>query len=277
MALIASTPRILYHAYKLHYDKKLAVFPRPEPRKEGHDGVWNPAQNLADGLGTSVRDLPNGAVEKLARSIVLEWAAGHSIETGIQLEIKRYGMEESTIVSTGQATPTSTLTIITSCPKLYSHLLISPSAEHSLLLAPETLTSISDPALFTRFFEVSRYIQPSKLDRWIRFAQARYFLLFMSFSTIAPPPHLLSFPQTPFTMSDLSWIRKVGVLAVLHLAYFAEWLEEMLMSRMGAKWVPGGDPTKIWERALRRHARTVSGQEEAEKDEGWEEAGSMLY
>ena len=78
-------------------------------------------------------------------------------------------------------------------------------------------------------------------------------------------------------MSDLSRSRKIGALVVIYLGHFGDWLEELLMRYLNAKWVPGGDPSKMWERALRRHSREVAGQTYTKIDEGWEDVGSLLY
>ncbi|ORX39313.1 hypothetical protein BD324DRAFT_619232 [Kockovaella imperatae] len=279
LALFLSTPRILFHAWILHYEKKLAVFPRPEPRMSGQDGVWNPPQNYSDTVGKPVRWQPTGLTEKMARSIVSAWAKSRALETSIQLEIRNHGSDSSAVFPTTTGHDSfSKLVITTSCPKIFSHLVICPSPDHFLILAPEILTSISDPALFRHFFNASPSTVPNPiLDRRIQAQQRDYFIWMSSCSNIAPTPDLVRSPERHFTSSGLSISHKVGVIFVVWSAFVADWLEEGIMGLMKARWVPGGDPQRIWERAFRRLYIQYGGGFLAKQSEGWEEVGSLLY
>ena len=285
LALFLSTPRILYHAWQLHYDKKLAVFPRPEPRQQGQEGSWNPPQNYVDDVSTPVRGQKTNMAETLARSIVSDWAKVRATETSIQLEIAHHGTESAMVFPAVPGSDSlSKLKITTSSPKLFSQLLIAPTPEHFVSLTPELLTTVSDLNLFRHFFHPNPARLPNRvLDRWIQSLQAKYFLWQASCSFIAPPPHLLIQPERHFTSSGFSAVQKLGVLFVIWLAFFGDWLEEELMRLMRARWVPGGDPQRIWERALKRQytlAKCKAGGTQGDgggEMEGWEEVGSLLY
>ena len=278
MALLISTPRILYQAYRLHYEKRLAVFPRPEPRSEGLEGTWNPPQQDVDDSGQAVGWQSMSFTERLARQLVATWAQERvvGIGSGLEVRYRRPGSLHPDL----ELPPTDTeskqhpLTITTSSPKLFTHLLCSPSPEHFLTIAPEILTSVSDANSFRYFFAPSTKPISSHIDRWITWVQWRYFDWMISQSCIAPPPHLFLGREPRPMVSDITISQKFWMLMIVYLAFLGSWLEELVIRHLKARWVPGGAPERIWERALRRQYEQAQG---ARGKEGWEEQGSLLY
>lgn len=65
------------------------------------------------------------------------------------------------------------------------------------------------------------------------------------------------------------------------MAFFASWAEEAVMHLVGARFVAGSEPWKLWERALRRlylEAKVDSRGIDSELEkEGWEDLGSIQY
>ena len=77
LALLLTTPRIMYQAYILHYEKKLAVYPRPEPKSQDSSEGWNAPEEDMDRVGSAVGWQQAGWGERKAREAVesfLRWS-----------------------------------------------------------------------------------------------------------------------------------------------------------------------------------------------------------
>ncbi|KAK4685744.1 uncharacterized protein P7C73_g4398, partial [Tremellales sp. Uapishka_1] len=243
-ALLLSTPRILYQAYILHYTKKLAVYPRPEPGIAGAEN-WNEPQRDEEGLGVALGLKAPSWAERKSRDIVLAWAEGRAEDTGIDLEIVfRDGRDSVNIGSSHE----DKLSISTASPKLFSSLISTPSAKHFRLLAPELLTSISSDDLFDRFFSPPSSRHPTTfLSLAATNIRKRHLLFLMSCSHIAPPPNLLLLPTPPCVDGT-----SLTILAIVAVPYLADMFEEWIMWKLGATFVEGQEPWGTWERAIKR-------------------------
>jgi hypothetical protein len=143
--------------------------------------------------------------------------------------------------------------IRTADPKFFTNILIAPSPHHFVILCSELLTTIDRPELFIKFFEStpSHDYTVSRIDRLTAHVRQRFFLFFMSHSTLPATPDLWPLEDKHFiSLSSLS--DRLRVLAILYLAYFADTAEERIMRMVGATFVEGREPWKLWERALRR-------------------------
>lgn len=316
LSLLMTTPRILYQAYRLHYDKKLAVYPRPEPRYTGAEGEWNPPEldgvecvDQADeaagaatekngagvGIGIGWQDESWG--ERMARGLVSRWCEARAREVGMGVEITFLDRRTPLTFGMGTATPSGKdssgepavassngksysdgvdeyrrmLKIKTADPKFFTNLLVAPTRFHWLVLAPKLLTSVSSPALFEELFfaptpqetttsgsenrstPVSNPRQKQNtLQRLAARRRHQYLFFLFSHSLIAPPPHLVNYPSDKHFTVSLGLYDQLRVLVVVALFTFTEMLEERIMRAVGAVFVPGREPWKIWERALRR-------------------------
>lgn len=321
----------MYQAYKLHYERKLAVYPRPEPMFVGAENEWNPPEaevealgeteggkegkeklNLdqsdrAAGIGAGIGWQEETWGEAMARRVISRWCEERVKQMGISLVIhfldRRTALHFSgDLPSNKQSMPAklksnnkpihldNKLVIKTADPKFFTNLLISPTPSHWLVLAPELLTSISSAELLAAFFSPNPPNSPPKsittnvdndiIDHWTQSRRHQYLFFLFSLSLIAPLPHLVNYAQNShFTVSSaastttLSVADRLRILVVVWFHTFTEMLEERLLRALGAKFVEGREPWKIYERALGRLDR--EGRVEVEKA-AEEDVGSIL-
>lgn len=252
LALLLTTPRILYQAYRLHYERELAVYPRPEPKSESSGKEWNAPEADKEGLGVAVGWQSAGWGERTAQDIVKRWCQLQAEQSGIGIDFQF--LDQRTDTSFGTNRSEEKLQIRTADPKFFTNLLLAPSPRHFTILAPELLTNISQPDLFVRFFEPAAFAtRPSLSDRLAVWLRRSFFVFCLSHSLLAPTPDLWSVPgiNRHFTES-LPTGDKYRVMLVVLLASMADRLEEQIMSWLGASFVEGREPWKLWERALRR-------------------------
>lgn len=261
-ALLLTTPRILYQAYFLHYDKKLLVYPRPEPRVEGDEKEWNPSEVDDGGVGVGVGWQQQGWAERKARTIFEDQALRRAKISGIDLQVVFRDQRPS--FSTGiSGQGERDLVIATSDPKIFTNLLSAPSARHFLVIASELLTTISSPALFERFFQASPDA-PGFFDSMSKTIRDRHVRWYWSHSIISPTPDLVSTDTQPM-WPNLGY---VGYFIVL-LSYLADVAEESILHMLGAKFVEVREPWKLWERALARQYVTAA--ENTDREQGAED------
>jgi hypothetical protein len=255
LALLLTTPRILYQAYRLHYERDLAVYPRPEPKSDAAVQEWNAPQIDKEGLGVAVGWQTSGWGEKTARDLIIKFCGARSSEVGLVLQF----LDQRPDVSIGPPTDKQVVRIQTADPKFFTNLLLAPSPRHYTILAPELLTHISDPELFMRYFTLetsSTYV--GRLSHRIRNS---FFQFLGSHSDIAPTPDLLA-TDTHFT-DHFSTVDQFRSFLVVLLAVTAERAEERIMNWMGATFVEGREPWMIWDRAVRRHYQQLAKESDA--------------
>jgi hypothetical protein len=267
-ALFFATPRILYHAYILQYIKKLAMFPRPEPRTEGQEGVWNPPQNFQDGLGLSLAWQEKAGTEVWLRKVVTTWVEERSTQTNIGLRVAFRDERDDVEVN---ASAEKVIEIATSDPAFFTNLVTSPTPGHFVALAPELLTSLSDSQLFFDLF--STPIQPSDpVNAALASLRGGLFRFYISRSSVPAPPHLYMYPPGHFT-STLPMVTRLWLIWVIWLHAFGVKAEEWVMSAISARFVDGAEPWKLWERALKQLYK----QDSIDELGGWEDLGSVQY
>lgn len=279
LALLLTTPRIMYQAWWLHYDKRLLIYPRPEPGvSKAASEVFNPPQTDETRLGTAIGWQGVGTGESLARRVVLEWAQEQADRTGISLIIdagpQRPRIE---IMPTSDAArskdDTKTVRFTSSDPKLFTNLLLAPSARHFRLLAPELLTQVSPNDLFDRFFGPEMPLQQDTVSRFNARRRTGYAYFLWSHSVIAPTPDIIPPPNVHFS-DCLPLGSRLRVSYVLATAVMADKLEAWIMRVVKARFIEGQEPWKIWERALARQYTASSGGESHREKSG---LGSQLY
>jgi hypothetical protein len=246
----------MYQAYRLHYEKQLAVYPRPEPCSEAAKEAWNAPQDDVEGLGLPIAWQTPGWSEKTARRIVQRYCHSRVEKTGIDLHIKFLDQRENIIFSSGRSSKDRVCTIKTADPKLFSNFLITPSPGHFVVLSPELLTTIHRPELFMELMAAPKKpsSNQSTIGRWISTIRQRFFLFFMAHSILPATPDLWPFDNHHFIDVD-SFADRLRVLVIVYLAYLADIAEEQIINMLGASFVQGREPWKLWERALRRQGR----------------------
>lgn len=267
LSLLLTTPRIMYQAYRLHYEKKLAVYPRPEPSSEAAKEAWNAPQDDVEGLGLPIAWQSPGWSERTARRIVETFCRSRVSQTGTGLHVDFLDQREDLMMSTQESSSKQQVcSIKTADPKFFAHLITAPSPRHFAVLSPERLTTIEDPEMFIRLMESPSNTTPElcMIERMTTKIRQRFFLFFMAHSALPATPDLFPFDNMHFITTS-SFADQLRILAIVYLAYIADVAEERIMDILGATFVEGREPWKLWERALKR--QWVDEAESSESDD----------
>lgn len=161
LILFLTMPRILLMAWKLHYQKRLDVYPRPEPLPAAEDWISalpDDTKNLVR-RGGGVKWLNEGLLEKYAQRCVISFLVHRVQETGIGVTL----IAANPAIARLSYSPLSQaekehLTISYLSSQVFIVLLLSPSAQHALLLGSDTekLFSASSRDLFIKLFSASQ-------------------------------------------------------------------------------------------------------------------------
>ncbi|KAJ7353291.1 hypothetical protein DFH08DRAFT_774239, partial [Mycena albidolilacea] len=156
--LFLSFARIVYHAWILHYKKRLDVFIRPEPVP----ATWaapNPNSDSLLPVEGGVRWLDEGPLEAYARRQVETFLRRRVDETGVPVSLVpgNPSLATRTFSPSSSANPNANtdagLTISYLSPRLYTILLLAPSPQHALLLGTtERIFRASSATLFHATF-----------------------------------------------------------------------------------------------------------------------------
>ncbi len=249
-ALFLSFARILYHAWILHYGKRLDVFPRPDPKPAMRAwglplprAVLSPtaaegdedkeARRRAHG-GIGWQD--EGPLEAYARRVVERFLARRAEELGVELVLESGDPSVPRRVFVPSSTsPEDRLVIRYAALRFFPTLLLAPCAAHMLLVGTaEDLFRVSSEELFVRVFAGAAWPRMS----WVQ--SLRLSLLPKRFArrpSQVPPRHSL----------DEGW----GFLnaLVVCLVHTGDLLEKTVFTGLKARFVPGLEPWGRWERA----------------------------
>ncbi|KAJ6554539.1 hypothetical protein B0H19DRAFT_1210883 [Mycena capillaripes] len=240
--LFLSFARIVYVAWILHYKKRLDVFIRPEPVPAN----WTPpdAGPLVHPVEGGVRWLDEGLFERYARRQVEDFLRRRVEETGVSVSL--VPANPSIISRTlSPALPANDdaprLTISYLSPRVFTILLLSPSAEHALLLGTtERIFYASSAELFHSTF--AGPIQPGTAIS--RRQKMRSKPIGSSLPLAIPVRHPLD--TTGLVGSCFS-------AAIIWTLLFLDRVEEWVFGVARARPVKGLEPWKQWERAARAH------------------------
>ncbi|KAI0830221.1 hypothetical protein BC628DRAFT_988740 [Trametes gibbosa] len=253
-ALLLSLARILYHAWILHYIKRLDVFPRPDP-KPATSGWFSlhtrdspctgpaPARTYG-GIGWQ----PEGALEAYSRRRVERLLARRGAELGTHIElvpgdpsIPRQLFGPPCDVQKRSGRGEAALAIHYAAPRFFSTLLLAPSPEHALLTArAEDLFRTNSDSLFCSVFSGNSL--NAGFEKKASFTQrARTALLPQHFLAAEPSGVLATNP-----LDDDAPFLNVLVICALHLL---DRLEKAVFALFRARFVPGMEPWMRWERA----------------------------
>ncbi|WWD15608.1 hypothetical protein CI109_100030 [Kwoniella shandongensis] len=281
--LFSVTARTFYQAYILHYKKKLALFPRPEPKiaAEGQEGVFNPPEKDDQRLGIVIGRQKEAWTERKARDVIGLWAQGRAEHVGVGLEVNFGNGRERMVIApkgddrhsngnghgssnghrNGHASlhqqkdiESETLRITTSDPNFFTNLLLSPSPQHSLILFPERLTSVSTTSLFLTLFASPPTPSKDFPARQSASIRSRFFLHLYSYSTLAPTPQIPSLNTYHFSDDPtiLDWRTRLQITRLLFWTWFGEMADENLLNMLKGRFVPGQEPWLVWDRGMKR-------------------------
>ncbi|WVQ81380.1 hypothetical protein IAT38_003504 [Cryptococcus sp. DSM 104549] len=272
--LLLVQTRTYWQAYKLHYRKKLALYPKPEPIGPGAMGVFNPPEEdpERDEVGVVLQRQTDTWGEIHAREVVGEWIRARAEQVRVGVEIVFHNEREGLVVKPlgheGKAGQAPVLVVESSDPMFYTNLLLAPSPEHTILLAQEFRTAISDHALFTTFFSPPSSPLNDPISRAAASARFRSFTHLYANTTLPPPPSLPPLSSTPTHFTDtpnlLTWRQRLLVARIVFWTWVEERQLEWVLGVLGGRFVPGQEPWTVWDRAMRR----VWGVEEGEADKG---------
>ncbi|TFK72364.1 hypothetical protein BDN72DRAFT_887266 [Pluteus cervinus] len=260
--LFLSMARILYHAWILHYIKRLDVFLRPEPHPRP---IFWENSSVEDGLskqriGGGVKWLPSGPLETFARARLLSFLQKRVDDTRIIVELVSADpavpnfklapashTSNSTIPSrTGNGARQKHLIISYLSPRFFTIILLCPSPSHALLLGSKTekIFNVSSIELFLTLFDFPPS-HPSILTTITLSASQRL--------RVANIPKSIpySIPINHPLDLDISGSRSISSYLVVWTLLFFERLEAWVFWLSRARLVAGDEPWKQWERAER--------------------------
>ncbi|RPD77161.1 hypothetical protein L226DRAFT_459950 [Lentinus tigrinus ALCF2SS1-7] len=253
LALFLSFARILYHAWILHYVKRLDVFPRPDPkpamRAWGLPGVTasSPAEEgeaekprrAHGGIGWQ----DEGPLEAYARRVVERFLVrrAEELDVGIVLGAGDPSVPRQVFAPCSSQQKTDELVIRYAAPRFFPTLLLAPCAAHMLLVGrAEDLFRVNSEELFARVFAVPPGTGPGQdLKRsWVQ--SLRLSLLPTRF--VRSPSHVP--PRHPLDEG-----RGLTNALVICLVHAGDFLEKTVFTGLKARFVPGLEPWRRWERA----------------------------
>jgi hypothetical protein len=181
------------------------------------------------------------------------------------------------------------ISIVTADPKFFTHLLLLPSPLIALTLFPDfgTRIALEDEADFTALFAASPASRSSlhhspvlgrMMARQTADTRQSYLKHLFAHSSISPEPqHTYTLSAASYTTSPsfapdirtqlahsaneslMSTSDQLRILMIVTIAAWADWAEEWIMNAIGARFVEGQEPWKIWERAMKRAYRQHEG------------------
>ncbi|KAH9894007.1 hypothetical protein C8Q73DRAFT_694094 [Cubamyces lactineus] len=255
-ALLLSFARILYHAWILHYVKRLNVFPRPDPKPAaaGWRTVSSSSQKGASAAATKERVYggvgwpPEGALEKYARHVVERFLARRADELGIVICLRSGDPStgQQMFSPLGHETQHPGLAIHYTAPRFFSTLLLAPSAQHMLLLGrSEDLFRVDSEALFLQVFSPPKappcLLYTQKVRTWLL---PRHFLLAAS----SDPDVLRAVVPRAHPLDESAPLSNTLIICAMHMT---DMLEKAVFTAVRARFVPGLEPWGRWDRAAR--------------------------
>lgn len=177
LSLFLTTPRILYEATRLHYKRKLDVYPRPELHSGAQeDGVLNPVAAMVE-PGSVLWQTATDA-DRYARSVVESYLMERceALKVRVKLQPEDRAVEAAMFGTAGEE-----LTITYASALFFSDLLLAPSASLALAMADDRWR-VSDIELFTRFLAADSKEDLNRAARAARRLRRHYIKWLASFA-----------------------------------------------------------------------------------------------
>ncbi|KAJ7607379.1 hypothetical protein FB45DRAFT_1067930 [Roridomyces roridus] len=232
--LFLSFARILYVAWILHYKKRLDVFIRPEPFPV----------SATDPMAGGVRWIEAGFFERYAQRQVSSFLLSRVEETGVSVTLlppsPTHPSSSFSPAAPEEGSPSLTITYLS--PRLFTILLLCPSAAHALLLGKtEHIFSVDSEPLFLAIFAAPAP-PPGRPLFLSRRQRVRSWPVPRDLPLDIPAKHALDVSHGSL------WGTLVSTLVVCTLL-FMDRVEEWIFRLLRARLVPGVEPWKQWERA----------------------------
>ena len=261
-ALFLSFVRILYHAWILHYVKRLDVFPRPDPKPAVYGwGIVDdkgkgkereqPESGLEGGIYGGVGWQDEGPLEGYARRRVERLIARQAGALGVRLKLIAANPAVPPAIFApmhtekrkGLTTQEQELVVHYAAPRFFTTLLASPSPAHALLVGrAENLVRVNSEKLFFDIFAGDNHDGLLRSATWGQ--RVRTTLLPRRFvravgSGKVPLQHPLDEGKVVMALNTF----------VVCLLYAADEMERLVFTLVKARFVPGMEPWRRWERA----------------------------
>ena len=244
--LLLTLPRITYQAYRLHFQKRLDVYPRPEPvsqlrstedrlEKDGN-AIEGPIEPVTGAIGWQGESI----LERWARKRLEAFLTQNDKETSVTLV-----SSDPTVPSKTFGLPSSkkTLVITYRSPKFFTVMIMAPSALHAVLLGSET-ERIFTTSSRNVFLDVFSPTQSGPTHTFIRSLVKRIRLARIPAQVLARYP----IPSGDKEANPLDYGSPVILLIAIALVFLQDWAEAMIVAATGARFVRGSEPWKGWER-----------------------------
>ncbi|CCM05918.1 uncharacterized protein FIBRA_08156 [Fibroporia radiculosa] len=257
LVLLVTYIRILYHAWILHYRKRLDMYVRPDPKPSnlGWGDVSVPTDASTTPSSGGVGWQQESVLEQYARRRVENYLRRRVSEISVSVTlisanptIQPYTFEP-TVVASSVCEERPQLVVWYRSSQFFTTLLLAPSAAHTLLVGhyTEHLFVTSSPDLFCTVFTADhsmpqtapRYMAPAQALRTRRIPQE----LRRVYGYTIPSVHSLDVDANSQRTALMN-------LAFVAISLTLAWLEEMLYRAAHVRFVPGQEPWKKWERAL---------------------------
>ncbi|KAF8887202.1 hypothetical protein CPB85DRAFT_1258351 [Mucidula mucida] len=229
LALLLASPRILYHAYILHYHKRLDVFIQPEPKPS-----WGTTEHVG-----GIQWLPEGIFDAYARrrNEAFLRRRVEETKTTVRLVAGDPLVPEMVFAPRIPEKNTEELIIRYTAPKFFSILFSAPSAKHALLMGStsEGFFTVSDEDMFLRVYQPLETSLPMSRRQHLR---------------AHPMPSSISFVipnQHPLDVSG----NRISSYTILWIMQTMDDVESAMYRLLKARLVHGNEPwyREQWKRA----------------------------
>lgn len=261
ISLFLTTPRIMYHAFILHFRKGLGVYARPEPVGREKGEAWSEGEHQAWGR-VDVRDAAEvggigwkavGIAERRCREWTEDWIRKRMDgqypprTTTVRIVPSNPNVAISIISDPRRRdieTEQTTLTITPISSRTFTLFALSPTPHITLALsqAPANIFLVSSSALFVDLFSTATQTASQTIPRSTLLARTiRNRNPFTPSAPLEAPPHYLEPAPS-------------GLASILAKFVMGEWLESAISAKLGVWFVDGGGG---WKEAWRKYAMSI--------------------
>ncbi|PPQ98677.1 hypothetical protein CVT24_003304 [Panaeolus cyanescens] len=236
LGLLLTMPRILFMAWKLHYQKRLDVFLRPDPLPASIDYTTKSTLGRdSTSVAGGVKWLDEGPMERYARRRVERFLT----ERAEQMHVEIVLIPADPTFQKFKASPSngseSCLTVSYLSSRFFMVLFTSPSAHHALLLGCD-VEEIFHPSSRELFVEVFSSTPTSSITRSQRFRAGPI-----------PAEVTIPIPYSHF-LDDADFATSFMNLCVLCVERLAGDIERRIFYLFNARIVEGTEPWIKWQR-----------------------------
>ncbi|KAF9054184.1 hypothetical protein BJ165DRAFT_690511 [Panaeolus papilionaceus] len=239
--LLLTMPRILFMAWKLHYQKRLDVFLRPDPLPASIDYTPDECTKITKKSSPAggVKWLDEGPLERFARLRTETFLRQRAEETRIEVTLIPADPNFPKFKATPSGGSDSSLTISYLSSRFFVTLFTCPSAKHALLMGCD-VEEIFSPSSRELFLEIFSSKAPAHRNSSTMLQRLRQKPIPSDVKLFVPDSHFLD---------GVGMIETALNLWVLLVEQFAGQLESWIFSLLKARVVRGTEPWTRWQRA----------------------------